>query len=66
MKLALLLALVPNVSDTPPRIAGKSITAENAHSLVSAGADRLAVGAGILEAPDPADAARRLAALLAG
>jgi len=40
------------------------ITPENAHSLVSAGARRLAVGAGILAAPDPAAAAQQLDILL--
>ena len=40
------------------------ITPENADSLVSAGARRVAAGAGVLAAPDPAAAARRLHALL--
>ena len=40
------------------------ITLQNAPSLVKVGATRLAVGAGILDAPDPPEAARRLRALL--
>ena len=42
------------------------ITPANAPPLVAAGALRLAVGAGILGAPDPSEAARRLADALHG
>ena len=40
------------------------ITPDNAGALVAAGADRLAVGGGVLAADDPAAAARRIRALL--
>ena len=41
-----------------PRVAIGGITPDNAGSLVAAGADLLAVIAGVFEAPDPASAAR--------
>jgi thiamine-phosphate pyrophosphorylase len=42
------------------------VTSANVSELVDAGASRVAVGAGVLEAPNPADAVRRIhAALLA-
>ena len=41
-----------------PRVAIGGITPDNARSLVSAGADLIAVISGVFEAPDPAAAAR--------
>lgn len=41
-----------------PRVAIGGITPDNARSLVSAGADFVAVISGIFDAPDPADATR--------
>ena len=46
-----------------PRVAIGGITAENAGALVDAGADLVAVIAGVFDAPDPAAAARRIASL---
>lgn len=43
-----------------PRVAIGGITPDNAHTLVEAGADLLAVIGGVFDAPDPAAAARAL------
>ncbi len=60
---ALVAGCLPAAGSLPVFPIG-GITPENAPALVSAGAKRLAVGAGILRAADPAAAARDLAALL--
>ena len=44
-----------------PRVAIGGITPDNARQAVAAGADLLAVIGGVFDAPDPADAARRIA-----
>lgn len=54
---------LPGAGDRPLFPIG-GITPDNAASLAAAGARRLAVGAGILAAPDPAAAAQALDALL--
>lgn len=59
----LLRRVLPHQGPLPVYPIG-GITLQNAPALLDAGATRLAVGAGILEAPDPAETARRLAALL--
>ncbi|MFV1959345.1 MAG: thiamine phosphate synthase [Planctomycetota bacterium] len=58
----LLRQALPAAGDLPVFPIG-GIRPENAAALVAAGAKRLAVGAGVLEADDPAGAVRRLLAL---
>lgn len=56
---------VPAAGDLPVFPIG-GITPENVHALAAAGATRAAVGAGILAAADPADAARAVQKALGG